>query len=114
MSGRGACLTSTQEFRAITVPPGLGFVLSFHSFDIKRRVQSSSINLQTGDLVSTAPKFCNALNARKKEIARLPMSNKKRINAITRIRDRPSSAKAPGVKAPGSNTFKNVYDIGNW
>ena len=76
--------------------------------DIQRRAQSSSTNLQTGDLVLTGPKFRNALNARKKEIARLPLSNKKRINAIMRDLDRSSSATAPGIKAPGSDTFKNM------
>ncbi|MFZ9079293.1 MAG: hypothetical protein ACO23H_12225, partial [Alphaproteobacteria bacterium] len=76
--------------------------------DIQRRAQGTGVNLQTGDLVLTAPKFRNALNARKKEIARLPLSNKKRINAIMRDLDRSSAATAPGVKVPGSDSFKNL------
>ena len=76
--------------------------------DLQRRAQGTAVNLQTGDLVLTAPKFRNALNARKKEIARLPLSNKKRINAITRDLDRSSAATAPGVKVPGSDSFKNL------
>ena len=76
--------------------------------DLQRRAQGTGVNLQTGDLVLTAPKFRNALNARKKDIARLPLSNKKRINAIMRDLDRSSAATAPGIKVPGSDSFKNM------
>ena len=76
--------------------------------EIQRRGQSAGVNLQTLDLVLTGPKFRNALNARKKDIARLPLSNKKRINAIMRDLDRSTAAAAPGIKAPGSDTFKNM------
>ena len=76
--------------------------------DLQRRAQGTGVNLQTGDLVLTAPRFRNALNARKKDIARLPLSNKKRINAIMRDLDRSSAATAPGIKVPGSDSFKNM------
>jgi len=76
--------------------------------DLQRRAQGTGVNLQTGDLLLTGPRFRHALNARKKDIARLPLSNKKRINAIMRDLDRSSAATAPGIKVPGSDSFKNM------
>lgn len=74
---------------------------------IQQRAQGG-INLQTQEPVLSAFKLRNAITAKKKEFDRLPLSNKKRINAIMRDMNRASAATAPGVKIPGSDTFKNM------
>ena len=79
--------------------------------DLQRRSQGG-INLQTDEPVLSAFKLRNAINARKKEFDRLPQSNKTRVNSIMRDLNRSTAATAPGVKVPGSDTFKNLSIAG--
>jgi len=69
---------------------------------------ASGSNLQTDLPVITQTKLANILRNKAKEIARLPESNRKRINAIMRDLNRANAATAPGVKVPGSDTVKNM------
>jgi len=75
--------------------------------DLQRRAQVGT-DLQTLEPVLSPFKMRNAINARKRDFDRLPQSNKKRVNAIMRDLNRSTAATAPGVKVPGSDTFKNL------
>lgn len=75
--------------------------------DLQRRAQVGT-DLQTLEPVLSPFKMRNAINAKKREFNRLPLSNKKRVNAIMRDLNRSTATTAPGVKVPGSDTFKNL------
>lgn len=81
--------------------------------DIERRVTTGQPNVVTGEPVLTAGALRRQLATRAEEIgAELSAPAQRRLdNIITEI-NRGMAATAPGVKVPGSDTFKNM-SMGN-
>jgi hypothetical protein len=80
---------------------------------IESKVTTGQPNITTGDRVLTASKLRNQLAAKKEEIGAdlSPAAQRKLDNIINEI-NRGQAATAPGVRAPGSNTFQNM-SMGN-
>ncbi len=81
--------------------------------DIERRVTTGQPNLMTNEPVIAAGSLRRQLATRAEEIgAELsPAAQRKLVNIVDEI-NRGMAATAPGVKAPGSDTFKNM-SMGN-
>jgi hypothetical protein len=81
--------------------------------DIERRVTTGQPNLMTGEPVLAAGMLRRQLATRADEIgADLSPAAQRRLDAIITEINRGMAATAPGVKAPGSDTFRNM-SMGN-
>ena len=81
--------------------------------DIESRVTTGQPNLMTGEPVLAASALRRQLAAKKEEIGTdlSPAAQSRMDNIINEI-NRGQAATAPGVRAPGSNTFQNM-SMGN-
>jgi hypothetical protein len=80
---------------------------------IESRVTTGQPNLMTGEPVLAASALRRQLAAKSEEIgAQLSPAAQRRIDNIINEINRGQAATAPGVKAPGSNTFQNM-SMGN-
>lgn len=81
--------------------------------DIERRVTTGQPNLMTGEPVLAAGMLRRQLATRADEIgADLSPAAQRRLDAIITEINRGMAATAPGVKVPGSDTFRNM-SMGN-
>ena len=81
--------------------------------DIERRVTTGQPNLMTGEPVLAAGMLRRQLATRAEEIgADLSPAAQRRLEAIITEINRGMAATAPGVKVPGSDTFRNM-SMGN-
>jgi hypothetical protein len=81
--------------------------------DIERRVTTGQPNLMTGEPVLAAGMLRRQLATRAEEIgAELSPAAQRRLEAIITEINRGMAATAPGVKVPGSDTFRNM-SMGN-
>jgi hypothetical protein len=81
--------------------------------DIERRVTTGQPNLMTGEPVLAAGALRRQLATRAEEIgADLSPAAQRRLDAIITEINRGMAATAPGVKVPGSDTFRNM-SMGN-
>jgi hypothetical protein len=81
--------------------------------DIERRVTTGQPNLMTGEPVLAAGMLRRQLATRAEEIgADLSPAAQRRLDAIITEINRGMAATAPGVKVPGSDTFRNM-SMGN-
>jgi len=81
--------------------------------DIERRVTTGQPNLMTGEPVLAAGMLRRQLATRAEEIgAELSPAAQRRLDAIITEINRGMAATAPGVKVPGSDTFRNM-SMGN-
>jgi hypothetical protein len=81
--------------------------------DIERRVTTGQPNLMTGEPVIAAGSLRRQLANRADEIgAELSPAAQRKLDSIVEEINRGMAATAPGVKAPGSDTFKNM-SMGN-
>jgi hypothetical protein len=80
---------------------------------IESRVTTGQPNLMTGEPVLAASALRRQLAAKSEEIgAQLSPAAQRRLDNIINEINRGQAATAPGVKAPGSNTFQNM-SMGN-
>jgi hypothetical protein len=80
---------------------------------IESKVTTGQPNLMTGDTVLAASALRRQLAAKSEEIgAQLSPAAQRRLDNIINEINRGQAATAPGVKAPGSNTFQNM-SMGN-
>ncbi len=81
--------------------------------DIERRVTTGQPNLMTGEPVIAAGSLRRQLATRAEEIgAELSPAAQRKLDNIVDEINRGMAATAPGVKAPGSDTFRNM-SMGN-
>ena len=81
--------------------------------DIERRVTTGQPNLMTGEPVLAAGQLRRQLANRSDEIGlELSPSAQRKLDAIINEINRGMAATAPGVKVPGSDTFRNM-SMGN-
>ena len=81
--------------------------------DIERRVTTGQPNLMTGEPVLAAGQLRRQLASRADEIGvELSPSAQRKLDAIINEINRGMAATAPGVKVPGSDTFRNM-SMGN-
>ena len=81
--------------------------------DIERRVTTGQPNLMTGEPVLAAGQLRRQLSNRADEIGvELSPSAQRKLDAIITEINRGMAATAPGVKVPGSDTFRNM-SMGN-
>jgi hypothetical protein len=81
--------------------------------DIERRVTTGQPNLMTGEPVLAAGSLRRQLASRADELdLKLSIPAQKRLDNIIDEINRGMAATAPGVRAPGSDTFKNM-SMGN-
>lgn len=81
--------------------------------DIERRVTTGQPNVMTGEPVLAAGALRRQLATRAEEIgAELSPAAQRRLDAIITEINRGMAATAPGVKVPGSDTFRNM-SMGN-
>jgi hypothetical protein len=81
--------------------------------DIERRVTTGQPNLMTGEPVLAAGQLRRQLANRSDEIGvELSLSAQRKLDAIINEINRGMAATAPGVKVPGSDTFRNM-SMGN-
>ena len=81
--------------------------------DIERRVTTGQPNLMTGEPVLAAGMLRRQLATRAEEIGtELSPAAQRRLDAIITEINRGMAATAPGVKVPGSDTFRNM-SMGN-
>jgi hypothetical protein len=80
---------------------------------IESRVTTGQPNLMTGEPVLAASALRRQVAAKSEEIgAQLSPAAQRRLDNIINEINRGQAATAPGVKAPGSNTFQNM-SMGN-
>ena len=81
--------------------------------DIERRVTTGQPNLMTGEPVLAASALRRQVSAKAEELGtQLSPAAQRRLDNIINEINRGQAATAPGVKAPGSNTFQNM-SMGN-
>jgi len=81
--------------------------------DIERRVTTGQPNLMTGEPVLAASALRRQVAAKSEELGtQLSPAAQRRLDNIINEINRGQAATAPGVKAPGSNTFQNM-SMGN-
>lgn len=81
--------------------------------DIERRVTTGQPNLMTGEPVLAAGQLRRQLANRSDEIGvELSLAAQRKLDAIINEINRGMAATAPGVKVPGSDTFRNM-SMGN-
>jgi hypothetical protein len=81
--------------------------------DIERRVTTGQPNLMTGEPVLAAGSLRRQLASKAEELdLKLSIPAQKRLDNIIDEINRGMAATAPGVRAPGSDTFKNM-SMGN-
>lgn len=81
--------------------------------DIEARVTTGQPNLMTGEPVLAASALRRQLAAKSEELGtQLSPAAQRRLDNIINEINRGQAATAPGVKAPGSNTFQNM-SMGN-
>lgn len=78
--------------------------------DIQMRSEVATPNLVTGDGVLSPAKLTSQLRgpAGREKLARLSDAQRRRVNRILSDIQRSTAATAPGVRAPGSDTMKNI------
>jgi hypothetical protein len=77
--------------------------------DIERRVTTGQPNLMTGEPVLAASALRRQVAAKSEELGtQLSPAAQRRLDNIINEINRGQAATAPGVKAPGSNTFQNL------
>ena len=81
--------------------------------DIERRVTTGQPNLMTGEPVLAASALRRQVAAKSEELGtQLSPAAQRRLDNIINEINRGQAATAPGVRAPGSNTFQNM-SMGN-